>query len=204
MSKTRAEGGVRGRALWARSAGVIVRPLTIIWMVTTMAGCSAVGPDYQPPDIATPAEWSQGLRRGLSATAPEAETLVRWWTTLGDADLANLIERARAGNVDLKSAQARIREARGRRGIAESGFYPSFNLAGSASVSRSSEDSGSGMRRELYRTGFDASWEIDVFGGVRRSVEAAQADLDASVADFQDVMVSLLAEVALNYVDART
>lgn len=204
MSKIRPEGGVRGRALWARTAGVIVRPLTIIWMVTTMAGCSAVGPDYKAPDIATPTEWSQGLRRGLSGTEPEAETLVRWWTTLGDADLANLIERARAGNVDLKSAQARIREARGRRGIAESGFYPSFNIAGSATVSRSSEDIGSGMRRELYRTGFDASWEIDVFGGVRRSVEAAQADLDASVADFQDVMVSLLAEVALNYVDTRT
>jgi outer membrane protein TolC len=113
MSKIRAEGGVRGRALWARTAGVIVRPLTIIWMVTTMAGCSAVGPDYKPPDIATPAEWSHGLRRGLSGTAPEAEMLVRWWTTLGDADLANLIARARAGNVDLKSAQARIREARG-------------------------------------------------------------------------------------------
>jgi NodT family efflux transporter outer membrane factor (OMF) lipoprotein len=176
----------------------------IISMVVTVPGCFVVGPDYKAPDIATPTEWSQGLRRGLSVAEPEAETLVRWWITLGDPDLSNLIERARVGNVDLKSAQARIREARARRGVAESGLYPSLNISGSANVSRSSEDAGSGIRRELYRTGFDASWEVDVFGGVRRSVEAAQADLEASVADFQDLMVSLLAEVALNYVEART
>ena len=60
------------------------------------------------------------------------------------------------------------------------------------------------MRRELYRTGFDASWEIDVFGGARRSIEAAQGDLEANVADYRDVLVSLVAEVALNYVEART
>ena len=204
MSKIRPEGGVRGRALWARTAGVIVRRLTNIWMVTTMAGCSAVGPDYKTPDIATPIDWSQRLGRGLSGAEPEADTLVQWWTTLGDSDLSNLIERARTGNVDLKVAQARIREARGRRGIAASGFYPSFGFSGSASVSRSSENAGSGERGEFYRTGFDASWEIDVFGGVRRSVEAAQADVDASVAEFYGLMVSLLAEVALNYVDTRT
>ena len=192
------------RTFLARARRIVVQPLLIISIVVTIPGCFVVGPDYKTPDIATPTEWSQGLRRGLSVAEPEAETLVRWWITLGDPDLSNLIERARAGNVDLKSAQARIREARARRGVAESGLYPSFNISGSANLSRSSEDAGTGMRRELYRTGFDASWEVDVFGGVRRSVEAAQADLEASVADFQDLMVSLLAEVALNYVEART
>jgi NodT family efflux transporter outer membrane factor (OMF) lipoprotein len=140
----------------------------------------------------------------LSAAEPEAQTLAQWWTTFGDPDLSNLVERAIAGNLDLQRAQARVREGRARRGIAEAGLFPSVDLGGSAAVNRGSEEIGSGSRRELYRIGFDASWEVDVFGGVRRSIEAAQGELEASVADYRDVLVSLLAEVALNYVEART
>jgi NodT family efflux transporter outer membrane factor (OMF) lipoprotein len=184
--------------------GHMAQPLLILIALLTCAGCFAVGPDYKAPAFVTPAEWSQNLRAGLNATEPEAQALATWWTTLNDADLSNLIERAAAGNLDLKRAQARVREARARRGIAQAGLFPSLDLGGSATVSRGSEDSGSGQRRELYRTGFDASWEIDVFGGVRRSIEAAQGDLEASAADYQDVLVSLVAEVALNYVEART
>jgi len=188
-----------------RMIGKVGRPFVILLVaILSFAGCFAVGPDYKAPDIVAPAEWSPNLRGGLSAQAPEAETLAKWWTTLGDTDLSALMERAVTGNLDLKIAQARIREARARRGIAEAGLFPALNLTGSATVSRGSEDTGSGMRRELYRTGFDASWEVDVFGGVRRSIEAAQGDLEASAADYQAVLVSLFAEVALNYVEART
>jgi NodT family efflux transporter outer membrane factor (OMF) lipoprotein len=177
-----------------------------VWLVTILAlsGCFAVGPDYKSPDIAAPGEWRPPMRAGLSAAEPGADALAQWWTALGDEDLSNLMERAAAGNLNLKIAQARIREARARRGIAEAGLFPSLGFGGSATVGRGSEDSGSGMRRELYRTGFDASWEVDIFGGVRRSIEAAEGDLEASAADYHDVLVSLLAEVALNYVDART
>lgn len=178
--------------------------LVTIFFVLMLHGCSAVGPDYKSPDIAAPDLWSSELRRGVSAAEPEAQTLAQWWTTLGDPDLSALMERAVTGNLDLKIAQARVREARARRGIAEAGLLPSLNFGGSATVSRGSEDTGSGRRRELYRTGFDASWEVDVFGGVRRSIEAAQGELEASAADYQDVLVSLLAEVALNYVETRT
>ena len=181
-----------------------MRFLIGLFVVLTISGCFAVGPDYKAPDIAAPAEWRQLLRAGLNATEPEAQALATWWTTLNDADLSDLIERAAAGNLDLKIAQARVREARARRGIARAGLFPTLDLGASATVSRGSEDIGSGARRELYRTGFDASWEIDIFGGVRRSIEAAQGDLEANVADYRDVMVSLLAEVALNYVEART
>lgn len=170
----------------------------------SFAGCFAVGPDYKPPDIVGPAQWRPSLRGGLTETEPQAKTLAEWWTTLGDTDLSALMGRAVTGNPDLKVAQARIREARARRGIAEAGLFPSLNLGGSAAVRRGSEDTGSGQRAELYRIGFDASWEFDVFGGVRRSIEAAQGELEASVADYQDVLVSLVAEVALNYVDMRT
>ena len=188
-----------------RMVGRAGRPFVILLVaILSFAGCFSVGPDYKAPDIVAPAEWSPNLRGGLSAQEPEAETLAKWWATLGDTDLSALMERAVTGNLDLKKAQARIREARVRRGVPEAGLFPSLNVAGSAAVSRSSEDSGSGLRRELYRTGFDASWEVDVFGGVRRSIEAAQGDLEASAADYQAVLVSLLAEVALNYVEART
>ena len=174
-----------------------------LFIVFTLSGCFAVGPDYEAPVLAAPAEWRPSLRGGVTAREPEAQTLAEWWSTLGDTDLSILIERAVTGNLDLKTAQARIREARARRGIAQAGLFPSLSLGGSATVGRGSEDTGSGQRRELYRTGFDASWEADVFGGVRRSIEAAQGELEASAADYQDVLVSLVAEVGLNYVDAR-
>jgi NodT family efflux transporter outer membrane factor (OMF) lipoprotein len=107
------------------------------------------------------------------------------------------------GNLDLKKAQAKIREARARRGVARAGFFPTLNATGSANRSKSSDDSG-GMTNDLYAAGFDASWELDIFGGVRRSTEAAQANLEASREGLRDVLVSLLAEVAKNYVDVRT
>jgi len=204
MSKVASFYVPRVRSWIGRMRAQVARPLVILVAILTCAGCFAVGPDYKAPDIVTPADWSQNLRGGLNAAEPEAETLAKWWMTLGDADLSYLIERSLAGNLDLKKAQARIREARARRGVAEAGLFPALNIGGSATVSRGSEDTGSGLRRELYRTGFDASWEVDVFGGVRRSIEAAQGDLEAIAADYQDVLVSLLAEVALNYVEART
>ncbi len=148
-------------------------PWIILAALLMCAGCFAVGPDYKTPDIVPPVEWSRDLRGGLNAAEPEAETLAEWWTTLRDTELSNLVERAIAGNPDLKKAQARIREARARRGVAEAGLFPTLNLGGSATVGRSSEDTGSGQRRELYRTCFYASRESDVFGCVRRSSEAA-------------------------------
>jgi NodT family efflux transporter outer membrane factor (OMF) lipoprotein len=187
-----------------RLSGGFFSGLAALWVVLMLTGCVAVGPDYKAPDIAAPAEWRPTPRGGLSFAEPRAETLARWWTTLDDHDLSVLIERAAAGNLNLKIARARIRAARARRGIAEAGLFPSLGFGGSATVGRSSEDSGSGMRRELYRSGFDAGWEVDVFGGVRRSIEAAEGELETSAADYQDVLVSLLAEVALNYLDART
>lgn len=130
--------------------------------------------------------------------------LAAWWTTLGDPGLSRLIERAVAGNLDLKKAKARIREARASRGVARAALFPSVDAVGSGSRSRSSEATGAGQSNDLYALGFDAAWELDLFGGVRRSVEAAEATLQASQEDWRDLLVSLLAEVALNYVDVRT
>ena len=97
-----------------------------------------------------------------------------------------------------------MREARAQRGISQADLFPTLDASGGASRKRTSASTYSGAEYNLYSGGFDAGWEIDVFGGLRRSVEAAQADLEASEADLRDVLVSLTAEVGLNFLEART
>lgn len=130
--------------------------------------------------------------------------LARWWSTLNDGLLSNLERQAIQSNLDVKQALARLREARARRGISGAALYPTLDLSAAATRSQSSESSGSGDTRESFNAGFDAGWELDLFGGVRRSIEAAEADLHAGMASLYDALVSLTAEVGLNYVEART
>ncbi|MEW6591906.1 MAG: TolC family protein, partial [Pseudomonadota bacterium] len=168
-----------------------------------LAGCSVLGPDPAPPQPPVPAAWSR-----LDAAQPllKNETpagLAQWWQGLGDPLLVDLVNEALAASPDLRLAQARLREARARRTVAEAARYPAVDAAASARRSRSSEETGGGATRNLFSAGLDASWEADVFGGVRRSVEAAEADLAAAAANLQNTRVSLAAEVALDYVQAR-
>jgi NodT family efflux transporter outer membrane factor (OMF) lipoprotein len=149
-------------------------------------------------------DWHTQLKGGPTAEEGDPQKLAAWWTTLNDPELSSLMERAVAGNPDLKKARARIREARARRGLAKTELFPTLDGAGSATWKHSSKDTGTGKTSDLYAASFDAGWELDIFGGVRRSVEAAQADLQASQEDLRDVLVSLLAELALNYLDVRT
>jgi multidrug efflux system outer membrane protein len=181
-----------------------LQPLFIGFVMMMLYGCFAVGPDYRAPDISVPGEWNKSLPGGLTAALPEAQALAQWWKTFDDPELSSLMERAAVSNLDLKKARARVREARARQGIAQAGFFPTLNAAGSTTRTRGSEQTSRGEIQDLYRLGFDASWELDVFGRVRRSVEAAQGDLQASEADYQNVLVTLLAEVALNYIEMRT
>ena len=169
-----------------------------------LVGCAAVGPDYKPPEVATPKEWNTQLSGGLKGESVNPRTLAVWWLTFNDPVLTKLIDRAVAGNLDLSLARAHVREARARRGIAEANSYPSINSGGAVAKTRTSEATGGGLESDLYIAGFDATWELDVFGQNRRLVEAAGAALQASEEGLHDVMVSLLAEVALNYVEVRS
>lgn len=173
-------------------------------LMLLLAGCAAVGPNYTPPPDAAPADWNTRLQDGLRAEAPDPERLARWWQTLDDPVLSDLVAQAVGSNLDLKQALARVREARARRGINQAGLFPTINVIGDISRNHASENSGGGDENYYYVAGFDAGWEIDVFGGIRRSIEAAQADLEASEANLENVMVSLAAEVGLNYLEART
>ncbi len=144
------------------------------------------------------------MKGGLADGSIDQETLAFWWRRLDDPLLSKLIEQSVAGNLDLKEARARVREARARRGVAQAGLFPQLNASGQMMRIKGSRETGAGTERTLYATGFDAGWEVDIFGGVRRSVEAADADLQASQASLRDVLVTLTAEVALNYVEMRT
>lgn len=187
-----------------RMKHVVRQSIATVMVALSIAGCAAVGPDYISPEVSVTGHWNTDLKGGLTGGSMDTQTPASWWTTLNDPTLTNLIERAVKDNLDLKEAMARVREARARRGISAADRFPTIDATGSASSGRSSEDTGSGKSRELYAAGFDAGWELDLFGGVRRSIEAAQADLEASREDFRDVLVTLLAEVALNYVETRT
>ncbi len=172
--------------------------------VVILSGCAAVGPDYVKPQTPVSAAWNNRLKGDAASGKPERQPLAAWWAVFKDSELTGLVEQAVAGSLDLRKARAKLREARAKRGAAQTELYPALDASGSAARSRTSGDTGTGTTGALYTAGLDASWELDIFGGVRRSVEAAEADLQASQEDLRDVLVSLLAEVALNYADLRT
>jgi NodT family efflux transporter outer membrane factor (OMF) lipoprotein len=153
-----------------------------------------------------PDRWHEELARGLAEGQAPLQT---WWTTLGDPMLDGLVERAVAGNLDLEQAVARVNESRARRGIARGQWFPTLDSLSSYNRQQISEESLpvaglGGVARNSYSVGLDASWEIDLFGRIRRSTESANASLEASLEDYRDTLVLLLSEVGGAYVDVRT
>jgi NodT family efflux transporter outer membrane factor (OMF) lipoprotein len=133
-----------------------------------------------------------------------------WWTVFNDPQLDTLIERAAAQNLDLRVAVARINEARAVSGFARGEWFPDVDGTGNIERNRVSEEVINPVPRPpsrtdtFYRTGLDSFWEFDVWGRISRSVESADASLQASIEDYRDVLVSLYAEVATTYVAVRS
>ena len=165
-----------------------------------------VGPDYVAPETEMPDRWDQELSQGLKEGKADLRT---WWTNLNDPVLDELIERATVGNLDLKQAVARIRQARAALGIATGEIAPSADATGEIQTSRISNNVSEGTAPPQSRTdtfysfGIDATWEIDVWGRIRRNIESADASIGASIEDFRDILVILYAEVATAYVETR-
>jgi NodT family efflux transporter outer membrane factor (OMF) lipoprotein len=163
-----------------------------------------VGPDYVDPGGDLPDAWSRSVLEDLQ---DGSSSLAGWWKGFHDPALNTLIERTREANPTLKAALAGIAEARAQRGIARSQGLPQAGAEADYSRTRRSETLLGPVFQNpssLYSTGFDAGWEIDLFGGIRRSVEAAEANVQAREETYRDALVTLFAEVALNYVDYRT
>lgn len=162
-----------------------------------------VGPDYERPDIPLPDAWQQELQEGLS----EGEAALHvWWTVFKDPTLDELIQKAGQANLDLKIAYARIKEARALRGVAAGALVPDLNANAGVGRTKIAAGSAFGLGSATGNTksvGVSSSWELDVWGRIRRSVESADATVDATIEDYRDVLVVMYAEVALNYLELR-
>jgi outer membrane protein TolC len=183
------------------------------------AACAPVGPNYQRNDPSMPSRFGS-LEKGV--TSPEAagkDRLGSWWEVLKDPALDALMERALHGHQDIRIARARVMQARALSLTSSSRQYPEGGFTGtyerfrrtesgsqesvSAGSSSGTALGGSNRQNNLFLIGFDASWEIDLFGGVRRGMEAAEADLSASEDTLRDTLVTLQGEVARNYIEYR-
>lgn len=178
-------------------------------LAVAAAGC-AVGPNYQKPSVNTPGHWGEPLAGGeTNGTA----ALAAWWQNFHDAELDSLIARAVQSNLDLQVAQARVREARAQYGVAVADFFPTVDASGSYQRQETSRHEpvlgsiplppGVPFDNDVYQAGFDASWEIDVFGGTRRAAEAARAGVRGAEYGRRATLTTLLGEVARNYLDVR-
>jgi len=165
-----------------------------------LAGCITVGPDYKHP-----VEKPVALQGVDAAQQSPINFQANWWAQFHDTTLDALITRAAKNSPDLKIALARLNQSRALLGTARSQQLPDIEAQTSYSRSREQQPGFTTGRETItnYQAGFDASWELDLFGGVRRSVEAARADSQAGEASLQDAQVTLFAEVARHYFDLR-
>ncbi len=177
---------------------------------TGFLGCT-VGPDYQTPIESAPTTW---LTAAEEQVEPGGKVLAEWWTRLEDPLLNDLLQRAVASNHDLRIAVARVQEARALRRVAFSKHLPKIGASADTTRFRlSSNGVGVGsaaaeqglvnQQDDFYQVGVDTTWELDLFGGLRRAVEGASARLEAAQEDRRGVLLSVLAEVATSYVELR-
>lgn len=169
---------------------------------STLSAC-AVGPDYDRTFISLPAKWGNA-----KAPAPTKITLSRWWNRLGDPMLNALIEEAVQNNLDVASAKARIREARATRRQAIGALLPLIDGTGLATYNRSAASTSAGISTtpftyNQFQAGFDSSWELDLFGGNRRAVEAATYGVDAAEDDMRSTLLTLIGDVSAYYAELR-
>jgi NodT family efflux transporter outer membrane factor (OMF) lipoprotein len=189
----------------------MLRPTLIAITLLLGAGGCMVGPNYRRADLPTPPTYGE-----LAPVAPAAGrsdvvadgTPTTWWKSFDDPLLASLVARAVQSNLTLAQAEARVREARAARRITAAAYWPQVDASGEYTRTHSSQNgigsANAGRGWDLFQAGFDANWEVDVFGGIRRSVEAADADVAAAERDRDAVVVSLMGEVGLEYVTYRS
>lgn len=207
--KAQVEPGASGKFL-KRGARMRGPSRGIVWLsplVLLLGGCM-VGPDYRRPEVVSPTAWAEASANGAPTTHPSAATtrpaeLGQWWRSFNDPTLNSLIDRAMASNLDLRQSIARVRQARAARGVVASAFWPGADVSGSYTRSGGRQAGLGNSSHDLYRAGLDAAWELDIFGGVRRDIEASEADIQSAIEDQRDVRVTLAAEVGLDYTDLR-
>jgi NodT family efflux transporter outer membrane factor (OMF) lipoprotein len=198
--------GRKGRIL----TGTVGRSaLMVVTATFLLSGCTRVGPEYVRPEASISPEWLEACDSRVKTEPAEYRA---WWEVFGDPVLDAVIDQAYRENLSLKIAGVRVLEARAQLGIALGGLYPQSQFAdGSLAFTRSSGRSSAAGRQPGIdlsiwedRVGLGAAWEVDFWGKFRRAVEAADADLRGAVADYDNALVTLTADVATLYVQIRT
>ena len=177
------------------------------WIALATSGCM-VGPDFHPPHPDAPSGWvgvAEAPAGQPFVPTPGPAELTQWWKQFDDPMLTQLIEDALKANLDVKLAVASLRQARAAQGIAVGALFPSLDVSATYQRETSvpvNSKSGSAAQ-DFYHAGFDAAWELDVFGGQRRAVESAKANTQAAIEGIKGAQISLVAEVALDYIQLR-
>jgi NodT family efflux transporter outer membrane factor (OMF) lipoprotein len=175
-------------------------------LLLVFGGCTMVGPDYVKPTAPEPQEWLESTDSKIESKAADFSS---WWTVFNDPMLNALVKSAYQQNLTLQATGIRILEARAQLGIAIGDQYPQTQQAtGDAAAQKTSRNLPNAATAErfayVYDVGFDAAWELDFWGKFRRAVQAGVADLQASIADYDDNLVFLTSEVARTYINLRT
>lgn len=181
------------------------KPRKPAWIIILIAagGCT-VGPDYHEPTADVPVSWQAEINNPAITTL-DPKPLQNWWLRFNDAPLNTLMGKALAGNLDLKIALTRIDQARAERRGTQAELFPSVNIkAGAQRQDNPLPALAPGIRYNMFELGFDALWEIDLFGRQQRRLEAALAELDGATAGYRQTLVTLSAELARDYVEYRS
>jgi multidrug efflux system outer membrane protein len=199
-----------------------VRQAYVVATLSALLASCAVGPNYVQPTPSVPAQWSDAATSSTNVNAVDASAaslsqVDAWWTSFNDPLLSSLIERAATTNLDVRQTVLRIAEARAQRDVSAAGRWPQVSANAAYQRQRFSENTLTGQQLtaaaasgvnvpnpyDQYQLGLDASWEIDLFGRIRHSVEAANADTQAAIEDRHAVLLSLASEVAQSYIELR-
>ena len=185
----------------------------ILFIVLSLTACSMVGPDFKTPEAQVNDQWLNSSNN----IDTSREDFRNWWESFNDPTLNTLVQKAYQQNIPLQVAGLRVFEARALLGVASGALYPqvqSLNAsAGSVKISEQGDPVANfppaiadriDTRFDRYAVSFDAAWELDVWGRIRRGVESADALLAASLATYDDLLVTLTAEVAASYILLRT
>ena len=178
--------------------------LLLASVICFVTGC-VVGPKYEPPEMKMPREWTYSSANVFSIV-PDANN-AGWWKIFADEDLDDLVLRAVQNNRDIKAAFYRVEASRALRDFTAGRYYPNVNATGSYSrllYRGLTQVAASTQPLDTYSSGFNFLWEIDLFGKIKRSVESSQASYQATIEDYRDIMVTLLADVCSNYIELRT
>lgn len=179
-----------------------LRPALLASLLAVLMGCTTVGPDYHAPTLDVPAHW---IEADAATSNDNHDGMRTWWRAFQDPLLDRLVEQALAHNQDLDIALARLRQARAEREQIASAAMPEVSAGAAGSAIRGSKalSPPPGGQTRSWRLGFDASWELDLFGGTRRAVEAADAGIQALAEDQRALQVSLVAELVSHYAGLR-